>query len=61
MDLRGVAREGVDWMHMAQDGDQRQDLVNMAMNLHIVYKVGNFLTSLLTVSFSTRTLLHGDS
>jgi hypothetical protein len=35
----------VDWMHLGQDRDQLQTLVNMIMNLHGPQKVGNFLTS----------------
>jgi hypothetical protein len=33
--------------------------VNTVMNLWITQKVGNFLTSWVTISFSRRTLLHG--
>jgi hypothetical protein len=33
MDLRKIGQNIVDWMHLAQDGDQRQALVNMVMNL----------------------------
>jgi hypothetical protein len=35
MDLRERVWEGVDWMHLAQDRDQRQDLVNTVINLYI--------------------------
>jgi hypothetical protein len=35
MDLREIECEGVDWMHLVQDRDQWQALVNMVMNLHI--------------------------
>jgi len=35
MDLSETRWEGVDWIHLAQDGGQWQHLVNMAMNLHI--------------------------
>jgi hypothetical protein len=42
IDLRET--EVVHWMHLAQDRDQWQDLVNMVMNLCIPKKVGNFLT-----------------
>jgi hypothetical protein len=50
---------GVDWMHMAQDRDQWQALVNTVINPQVPWKVGNFLTRWVTVSFSRRTLLHG--
>jgi hypothetical protein len=33
MDLREIGWEGVDWIHVAQDRDQWQALVNMVMNL----------------------------
>jgi hypothetical protein len=32
MDLRETGREVADWIHLAQDRDQRQALVNMVMN-----------------------------
>jgi hypothetical protein len=33
MDLREIGWEVVDWMHLAQDRDQWQALVNTVMNL----------------------------
>jgi len=45
MDLREVWQKGMDWMHLAQDRDECQSLVNTVMNLGVPYKVGNFLTS----------------
>jgi hypothetical protein len=33
LDLREIGWEGVNWMHLAQDRDQCQALVNMIMNL----------------------------
>jgi hypothetical protein len=33
MDLREIGLEGVDWIHLAQDRDQWQALVNTVMNL----------------------------
>jgi hypothetical protein len=35
MDLWEIGWEGVDWMHLAQDRDQWQALVNMVMNLRV--------------------------
>jgi hypothetical protein len=35
MDLRGTVWEGVDWMHLAEDGDQRWTLVNTVMNFRV--------------------------
>jgi hypothetical protein len=33
MDLREIGWEGVDWMHLAQDRDQWQALVNTVISL----------------------------
>jgi hypothetical protein len=38
--LRGW--EGVDWTHLAQDGDQQLAFINKVMNLCIPYNTGNF-------------------
>jgi hypothetical protein len=35
MDLMEVGWEGVDWIHLAQDRDQWQALVNTVMNLQV--------------------------
>jgi hypothetical protein len=35
MDLREIGWEGVDWIHVAQDGDHWQDLMNTVMNLWV--------------------------
>jgi len=35
MDLRAIRWEGVDWMHLAQDGDQWWSLVNTVMNFWV--------------------------
>jgi hypothetical protein len=35
VDLREIWREFVEWMHLAQDSDQWQALVNMVMNLRV--------------------------
>jgi hypothetical protein len=32
MDLREIGCEGVDWVHLAQNRDRWQTLVNMIMN-----------------------------
>jgi hypothetical protein len=58
MDLREIGWEDVDWMHLALDRNQWRALVNTVMNFRIPQKVGNFLTSQVTVSFSIRTLPH---
>jgi hypothetical protein len=33
--LREIGREGVDWIHLVQERDQWQDLVNTVMNLRV--------------------------
>jgi len=35
MNLMEIGWEGVDWMHLAQDRDQWQALVNMIMDLQV--------------------------
>jgi hypothetical protein len=35
MDLREVGWEDVDWMHLAQDRDQRQVVMNTVMNFWV--------------------------
>jgi hypothetical protein len=36
MDLMEIGLEGVVWMHLAQDRDQWQTLVNMVTNLQVL-------------------------
>jgi hypothetical protein len=35
LDLRGIGWEGVDWMVLAEDGDQWHAVVNTVMNLRV--------------------------
>jgi len=35
MSLREIGKEGVDWIHLGQDRDQWQAVVNTVMNLQI--------------------------
>jgi hypothetical protein len=35
----------MDWMHLAQNREQWRALVNTIMNLRVIEKAGNFLTS----------------
>jgi hypothetical protein len=35
MDLRKIGWEDADWIHLAQDRDQWQALVNTVMNTHV--------------------------
>jgi hypothetical protein len=40
MDLRKTGWEGVDWLHLAQDKDQWQAVVNTVMNLRVLKRWG---------------------
>jgi hypothetical protein len=40
----------VKWVHLAQDRDQWQAVVNKVMKLRVPYKEGNFLADLLLAS-----------
>jgi hypothetical protein len=35
MDLREIGWDGVDWIELAQDRDERSPLVNTVMNLRV--------------------------
>jgi hypothetical protein len=35
MDINGIDLQGVNWMHLAQDRDKWQALVNMVMSLQV--------------------------
>ena len=52
MDLQEVGWGGINWFDLA--------LVNSIMNPRVPYSEGNVLTSREPVSFSGRTLSHGD-
>jgi len=45
LNLRETRWVCVDWIHMAQDKDQWQALVDTVMNLLVPYRAGNFLIS----------------
>jgi hypothetical protein len=51
----------VDWTQLAWNREWWWVLVNTVINLRAAWKVWNFFTSWMTISFSTRTLLHGVS
>jgi len=46
MNLRETEQEGVDWIHLAQNRDQWQGLVNMVMNPLKYHKGRKFLGKL---------------
>jgi hypothetical protein len=50
--------EGLNWMHLAQDRDKWQALVNTVMNLWVPQNSGSFSTSQRINSISERTLSH---
>jgi hypothetical protein len=45
MNLMETGLEGVDWIQIDQVRDQMRALVNTVMNLRVLYKEGNSLTS----------------
>jgi hypothetical protein len=49
----------VQCINLAQDGDKWRAVVNMVMNIGVVWNVGNFLTGWKSISFLKRTELHG--
>jgi hypothetical protein len=44
IDLREICCWDVDWIHLAQDGDNWRAVTNAVINLRVLYKEGNFLT-----------------
>jgi hypothetical protein len=45
MNLREIGWGGMDWINLAQDGDQCRALVSTVMNLRSLQNVGKFLSS----------------
>jgi hypothetical protein len=58
MDLKEIGYYGMDWIELAQDGDQWRALVNTVMNLRVPYNGGKLLNSCITGGFSGRAQLH---
>jgi hypothetical protein len=46
MELKEIGWEGVNWIHVVKDRDQKCDLVNTVMNLQIPWWGGGFLDQL---------------
>jgi hypothetical protein len=42
MNLREIEWDGMDWVDLAHDMDQRRALVNTVMKLQFTYNVGKF-------------------
>jgi hypothetical protein len=51
MSITEMKWESVDWIHLAQDTDKWQVLVNMTMRLNVPYHARYFLTGCGTTSF----------
>jgi hypothetical protein len=58
IDLRKIGWNGMDWIDLAQNGDQWRALVNTVINLRVKYNVGKFSSSCTTGGFSRRAQLH---
>jgi hypothetical protein len=43
MVLGGIRWKGVDWLHLAQDRDQRWNLANTVMNLRVAITEGGYV------------------
>jgi hypothetical protein len=58
MDLQRLGFGVMDWIEMVQDMDRWRALVIAVMDFRFPCIAGNFLTSIIPVSFFRRTLLH---
>jgi hypothetical protein len=47
----GLGCKGMDWIHLVQDRDKWQAVVNTTANLLVPYHAGNFLSGFITVSY----------
>ena len=60
-DLTEVRWNGLDRIHLAQEGDKWRAVVQKVMNIWVAYNEGCYLTSWGTLSFLRTTLLYGVS
>jgi len=51
MHLQEIQHEDMDWIHLAEDRDQEQAVLDTIMNIQISCKVGNFLHKNWAVSY----------
>jgi hypothetical protein len=58
MGLREMGWSGLDWIDLAQDGDQWKAIVYTVMNLRFPYNAEKFLCSCTIVGFSRRAQFH---
>jgi hypothetical protein len=49
IDPEEIRWQGVNWIHLSQDMEQRRALVNTVMNLQVPQKAGNSMTSCATI------------
>ena len=61
MDIRKLDVGDMDWIELTQNRDRWWALVNAVMNLRFPKNARNFFTNCKPVSFSRRTVLHGES
>jgi hypothetical protein len=58
MDLRELGWDGMDWIELGEDWEQKRALVNTAMNLLVPQNAGKFFNSCTIGCFSRRDQLH---
>jgi hypothetical protein len=51
MDLREIGWDGMDWIDLAENRNQRRALVSIVMNLHDPLNAGKFLSSCIIDGF----------
>lgn len=53
-----MGRDKAEWIHLAQGMVQCEAVVTTVMNVRVVYKARNILTSLINVRFKRSSLFH---